>query len=358
MKKNLSMIGSGMLCMACYITPASAELSTEVVYTTTYTSGQTAGPLLGASNDLVAWVENNGLKYWDGQTIQTIGYPYVNFTGRYDVYNGTIAWIGKKGYGGAISVFYWDGTYDANAERNIQEIAPITLIPNTGNNQFGLSLYDGKIAWNSSDGNDYEIYLWDGTYNNGQPNISQITNNSDFDQAPSMADGMIAWRGGEFVSQSVRYWDGSSVQELNGSPVMWDSVTSVSTSNGAIAWRGYPDQSIYYWDGTFSGGSPNIVAAATKGFPLDRLSDPSLHNGKISYIKHDSSRSEGTDEAVFYWNGADTLQISEWYDLYTQYVASSRARPITTDNGVAYVGTNATSGYHEIRFVTSTGLCL
>ncbi|MCU7905655.1 MAG: hypothetical protein KZQ76_07285 [Candidatus Thiodiazotropha sp. (ex Epidulcina cf. delphinae)] len=288
------------------------------------------------------------MSYWDGQTIHQIRNGYNRLGGHFSLYDGTLAWIGQDRSDRGYYVWYWNGAFDTGGQPNIEKISPVAMVVGSdGGDTSSLSLYDGQIAWTSSDGNDYEIYLWDGTYHDGLPNITQISDNDDQDRAPSIADGMIAWRGGPSrFRQVVRYWDGSGVQTLGGSNVA-GAPYSVSTSNGAIAWRGLYGFTINYWDGTFNGGIPSIVTVAHGS-----VSNPSLHKGKISYYKRDPARPQGEDSAVFYWNGADTIQLSEWYGL------RAPVAPATSGSGVAYMGVNATTDLQEIRFVTSTGLCL
>lgn len=109
---------------------------------------------------------------------------------------------------------------------------------------------------------------------------------------------------------------------------------------------------ISYWDGTFTGGTPNIVTAVTRENGAVYLGPPSLHDGAISYRKQETWRSYGEEEAIFYWDGVNTGQLSEWYDIDGFFT------PSTSSGGVLYVGRNAVTNLHEIRFVTSTGLCL
>ncbi len=362
MKKYITAsVLSGFMGLTCFSAPVSAELSTQVIYTTNLPgsgSNNGGGPFLKADGNTVAWTEHSEVVFWDGQAIQRIGFAN-NVTSILDfsISDGQIAWVGKASHQeSGYSVFFWDGTYDAQNQPYIQRISYLTLLESTVGLAWGVSLNHGQIAWNDSDGNDWEIYLWDGTYNNSEPNITQITDNSDYDVAPSLADGQIAWRGGPSgYEQYVRYWDGSAVHELSGERTLYYMHT-VRNSNGAMAWLSYPMGDIRYWDGTFSGGNPNIVTAAQGSYGT--LTNPSLHNGKISYIRRDGTRPTTEDEAVFYWNGADTTQLSEWFDWASYGQMSYRDGAQVTSDGVFYVGVNATSNLREIRFVTSTGFCL
>ena len=347
---------SGIIGLIGFSAPVSAELSTQVIYTTNLpgtSPNNSGGPWIKADGNTVAWTNDSFLFFWDGQTTHRIR-NYGPSIQEFSVSNGQVAWVGKASFSESnFSIFFWDGTYDVQNQPYIQRISYLNAPGGTTSGlAWGISLEHGQIAWNSSDGNDWEIYLWDGTYSNGQPSITQISDNNDYDMAPSLSDGQIAWRGGPSgFEQYVRYWDGSAVHELSGERVSKD-FHSVSTSNGGIAWRDVYGSRIQYWDGTFSGGNPNIVTAV-QGY----IGNPSLHNGKISYIRRDSSRPVTEDEALFYWNGADTLQLSEWFDSIS-YSMGLTDGPQTTSDGVFYVGVNASSNLREIRFVTSTGLCL
>jgi len=346
--------------LSCFSTQVNAELSTQVIQTINL-QGTPGMRDLRAYGDTVAWIMKdpdmaplNYMKvyYWDGQETHEIGHHYGSTTiAYYSLYDGTIAWIGSsEAYDPNVSLFYWNGTYDATGAPNIETIVSY---PRGQTYIYQPALYNGQIAWVQSDGHDNEIFLWDGTYNAGQPNIVQITDNEVNDGKPSFADGVISWSTTvSYNNYPVQYWDGTSIHTLSGTSVLGGT----STSNGAIAWKG-TDGNIHYWNGTYVNGSPNIVTAASAGGGV-YLGHPSLYNGKVSFFKHDPSRTDGEDEAIFYWNGTDTIQISEWFNIYNGYYPTDEATPATASGGVAYTGTNATTNYQEIRFVTSTGLCL
>lgn len=319
------------------------------------------GPQLSAYGNMVAWPWNGKVNLWNGQTIQQIGHDAAGAeVHKVSLYNGTLAWIGKAGAGETdYSLFYWDGTLDTYNQPNITTVSSITENPDpVFNSGLSLSLHDGQIAWTSFDGNDDEIYFWDGTYSGNQPNIAQISDNSDTDAYVSMADGMIAWAGGaSWFSQKVRYWNGSGVQELSDSTTLqWAKIEPVSTSNGAIAWQGsYGQADIYYWDGTFDNGVPNVTNVTDYG-PGIHNSFPSLRNGTISYIKHVPDNAGGVNQQVFFWDGADTFQISETYKFTNAYSSIFEAPP-NAGGSVAYKANNPATGLMEIRFDSAAGIC-
>ena len=354
-------VGSAYPYKVCAANPFPDDIqdkTSQVIFTAQWDG---KGPQLSAYGSMVAWPWNGKVDLWNGHAIQQIGHDAVGAEVRkVSLYNGTLAWIGKAAGETGYSVFYWDGTFDNNNRPNITNVSSISEDTSTTvtNNGFSLSLYDGQIAWTSFDGNDGEIYFWDGTYNGDLPNIAQITDNGDTDAYVSMADGMIAWAGGPgWYNQKVRYWDGVSVQELNGATTLqWVDIEPVSTSNGAIAWQGsYMQADIFYWDGTFNNGVPNITNITNSGSGI-HASFPSLRNGTISYIKHIYDSTRNSQQQVFFWNGADTLQVSEMYDFKNAYSSVYEAPP-NAGGSIAYKANNPETGLMEIRFISSTGIC-
>ena len=339
MKGNFTSILSAAACVACFSAPASADLTTEVIHTINSTNSTLE--MIDGDGETLAWRDTGDgrLYYWDGNTVQAIS-PSGQGVWWPSLDNGQIAY---KCYDSATmtydSLCYWDGTYN-NGQPNIVVVIPGPI--------GDVSINDGRIAWTASDGNDNEVFYWDGTYNGSQPNITQLTNDSVSQTRVQISSGLIAW----MVPSSgnlydIYYWDGATTHLLDttNAPV---GVGNISVDGGAIAWSGPSNTTsytaIYYWDGTFTSGSPNIETAVDEGYGFVRR--PSLHQGNISYVK------DGEDEAIFYWNGTSNTQLSEWYSIDGQF------RPANTSTGVFYIGRNAITDLHEVRYVTSTGLCL
>jgi hypothetical protein len=88
------------------------------------------------------------------------------------------------------------------------------------------SLFKNKIAYQSSDGDDMEIFLHDIHYGE----TLQITDNEDEDRNPSLYDGTIAWQSArtEMDNAQILYWDGTATHQLTndawydyGNPSLW-----------------------------------------------------------------------------------------------------------------------------------------
>ena len=353
------MIFTATLCiLACFTLPAGAEINTQVIFTANWDANHTE-PQLDADGYTVAWPWKGKIDYWDGHSIKQIGHSATGAeVKRISIHNGTLAWIGKASSSDTkYSVFYWNGTFDQSNHPHIEKIS--SMDPGSRSDYyapgFSLSLYNGKIAWISSDGSDGEVYLWDGTYVAGKPHIVQISNDNYPDTGVSMANGMIAWTGG--AGPVVRYWKNGKVHELNGSsPIWWYDTHFVSTSNGGIAWKeDFENSTIKYWDGTFSNGTPNIITVV----PHEEYlwpGDPSLRNGKISYslVYFDGS---AYSRQIYYWDGATAFQLNGNIGLGLPTSFFTPAPP-NSGYGVAYIAENPTSGKMEIRFATSTGHCI
>lgn len=348
MKRLLTPALSVLVSAACPIGFAYADVTTQVIQTINDTSYYLVeSPVADAHT--VAWRErdqstNNSLiYYWDGENTQVISSALEN-AGAFSLQGGQIAYVSYS-YNGTwentYSLQYWDGSY-ANGQPNIVEIA--------SNGVGDVSLSNGRIAWTQFDGNDSEIYLWDGSYISGQPNITQITDNDSNEMRLSFDGDVIAWSVLNYPSgdNELHYWDGTATHQLDTTTAPLGN-GKISVSNGGIAWLDVSTHNIYYWDGTFTASDPNIVAAVAGGNSW--LGSPSLHDGTIAYRKKDSGRYPD-DSAIFYWDGTDSTQLSEWYSINSDYVPSLSA------DSVVYVGRNALNDLHEIRLVTSAGLCL
>ena len=348
MKRLLKAATSVLVGAASFNGAVNADVTTQVIQTINDTSYYFVEDPVAYAHT-VAWREKDQntnislIHYWDGENTQVISSP-VEHAGSFSLHGGQIAYVSYS-YSGtpetSYSLQYWDGSY-TNGQPNIVEIA--------ANGVGDVQLNSGRIAWTQFDGNDSEVYFWDGTYIAGQPNITQITDNDTNETRLSFDGDMIAWSVLNHPSgdNELYYWDGAATYQLDTTTAPLGN-GKISVSNGGIAWLDVSTHNIYYWDGAFTAGNPNIVTAVAGG--NSTLGSPSLHEGTIAYRRKDSGRYPN-DSAIFYWDGAQSTQLSEWYSIDSFYVPSLGA------DSAVYVGRNAVNGLHEIRLVTSAGLCL
>lgn len=164
-------------------------------------------------------------------------------------------------------------------------------------------------------------------------NITQITNNSDYDRSPALYDGQIAWE--EEDNEVIYFWDGSTIDLISDGVGIHNMQPSLY--NGVVAWVGVDpatyDDDVFYWDS--STGTDNSLSRSTfcLGPSIDssgiawteneevyywnnttttRITNDaleneylSLHNGTIAYEKYD-----GNDGEIVYWNGSTSMDIT------------------------------------------------
>lgn len=239
---------------------------------------------------LFSWHEASGAE----QITDNTGHDYHP-----SLYNGTVAWCSD--IDGDFEIYYWDGSYNNDGKPIIQQIS------NNSYPDYRPSLYNGKIAWSGDIDGDQEIFYWDGSYDiDGKPVVQQISNNTIDDHSPSLNKGAIAWD----TSHSIQYWDGS--YDVSGNPTIQQiasgySTRSASLHNGRIAYTSGIDnnQEIYYWNGTFDSVNNPIIRQIThtdrqignSNQPVWNI-NPSLYNDTVAW----QSNLDG-DEEIYYWNG-------------------------------------------------------
>jgi hypothetical protein len=348
MKEYTKQLVTATACVACFSNPANAELTTQVIQTINSQSAYME--MIDGYGNTAAW-EGPSLDgtykvyYWDGHSVQIIS-PANQGASKPSLYNGKIAFLTSKP-DFISTVNYWDGTYN-DGQPNIIEIAD-------GRSVSKLSLYSGRIAWSASDGHDAEVFYWDGTYTGGQPNISQLTDNDVNDYNVEMDDNMIVWSRGNTSypwNHQIAYWDGIVTQQLdlNGGTY---SGGQLSVHNGGIAWAGHNAagyRAVNYWDGTFDNGTPNITTVNQSGVNIEFLNHPSLHDGKVVYVG--AVTGPNPMGSIYYWDGTNNTLIAQ------PYAIGGWTGPSLTSTGIFYIGVNPLSNLHEVRYVTSTGICL
>ena len=149
------------------------------------------------------------------------------------------------------SQYFWTVAARAAAIGLVLAIAPlanaytITQITDNATSDWAPAISGNNVAWSgySNDGNDVEIYLWDGS------NTTQITNNAVNDYYPDISGNNVVWQGNDGNDLEIYLWDGSSTTQLTDNE-SHDWQPSISGSN--VVWEGDDgnDFEIYLWDGS------------------------------------------------------------------------------------------------------------
>ncbi len=206
--------------------------------------------------------------------------------------NGQIAWHGYDGNDDEI--FYYDGSQITQLTNNIYlDCYPI--------------ISNGQIVWFGNKGNDLnnEIFYYDGSQ------ITQFTNNNYHDSCPNISNGQIVWQGYDGNDDEIFFYDGSQIKQLTNNDY-YDSNPSIS--NGQIAWYGYDgnDYEIFFYDGS------QITQLTNNDY--NDIGTPSISNGQIAWIGYD-----GNDYEIFFYDGSQITQLTNNdYDDYNPIISSGQ----------------------------------
>ncbi len=224
------------------------------------------------------------------------------------------------------------------------------ITDNNYNDEYPQLNDNGFIVWQSHDGNDWEIYLYD------RNNITQVTDNDYDDYSPQInKSGQIAWIGEPpFLGKEVYLYYGTNTTQISGNEIGYNYFDL--NDNGHIVWSGVPDggssYEIFYYNSvtttqltsntfgddnadlnnsnyiTWYGGAAgheqiyfydgvSITQLTSTG---DRNTSPRINsNGHITWYRSDG------DWEIYLYDGTSISQITNnTFDDYT---------PIISDNG-------------------------
>jgi len=188
-----------------------------------------------------------------------------------------------------------------------------------------------NVAWAGDDGNDSEIFLYDGN------TITQLTDNSYNDLSPRISGSNVVWKGRPGSGYEIFYYDGNTTTYLSDSST-YNEGPQISGSN--VVWygkgSGFFDE-IFYYDGntvtqitdnSYHDQSPkisgsNIVWQGKIGSDYDifyydgetitQLTDNSYDDGspQISGTNIVWQGYDGNDHEIFYYNGSTITQLTD-----------------------------------------------
>lgn len=190
-------------------------------------------------------------------------------------------------------------------------------------------IWGNQVVWAGYDGNDYEIYLYDGTQ------VVPLTDNETDDTQPRIHSGKVTWEGEGDADGEIYFWDGAKTTRLtnnarvdrapriHGSDVVWEEVIGTTSEiflyhagartqvtrndrddvtpeveDGTVVWAGFDgnDWEIYRW----SRGQRTQITNNQR----DDV-DPKLSNGAIVWRRFDD-----TDWEVHRWANGVATQIT------------------------------------------------
>jgi hypothetical protein len=191
----------------------------------------------------------------------------------------------------------------------------------------------GQVVWAGYDGNDYEIFFFDGE------KTTQLTNNTDNDNAPDINNkGHITWMTLDNISlerKGVFYYDGSIINKIsnrgedpkindsdnivwfdydgqdneiflnNGSGTIqltdnsWNDLGPKISNSGSITWLNWTNQQVMYYDGS---SITQLTDNATENLDVE-IND----NGLAVWTSINSSAGKND---IFLYDKQNSIQIS------------------------------------------------
>jgi beta propeller repeat protein len=261
---------------------------------------------------------NNLLFGQSGETSDIIGWGY-DFSGqsiRPQISGNSVVWWSYDGNDSEI--YFWDGS-------------TTTQVTNNSTDDYAPQISGNNVVWHGYDGNDSEIYFWDGS------TVTQVTNNSIYDYAPQISGNNVVWWSYDGNDYEIYFWDGSTVTQVTNNSID-DTDPQISGNN--VVWVGSNYYSeIYFWDGStvtqvtnnstniyhfpeISGN--NVVYYSWDG--NDYYSEIHFWDGStITQVANDSTYNwspqisgnnvvwygyDGNDYEIYFWDGSTVTQIT------------------------------------------------
>ena len=200
-------------------------------------------------------------------------YPEVNASGH-------VVWHGSDG--NDTEIWYWDGSSTTNLSNH-----------DGRTDRYARINASGHVVWQAHDGTDYEIWHWDGS------DITNLTGGAMYGREPRISDnGDAVWISSDPDDHELWRWDGSSSSRLTDNDGLDDDMPEIN-ANGHVVWRVW-DQSqltseVWHWDGV---DETNLSAGTgTRGF-WPQIND----SAQVVW--------EGGDDEVYYWNGSTATNLS------------------------------------------------
>ena len=119
---------------------------------------------------------------------------------------------------------------------------PFTQLTDNTRNDAYPQVHNGRIVWHGHDGNDYEIYYWDGT------TVQPLTDNDYADGNPQIHNGQVVWTGSAGGADTeIFFWDGSTIRQLTDNAYLDDTPR---IHNGRVVWLGFDGNDNEIFTGT------------------------------------------------------------------------------------------------------------
>ncbi|MEK6714494.1 MAG: alpha/beta fold hydrolase [Candidatus Omnitrophota bacterium] len=177
----------------------------------------------------------------------------------------------------------------------------ITQLSNNNYQDYSPRLNNSQVTWYGWDGNDYEIFVYNGVM------VNRLTDNAYNDYVPQIQNGQVVWYGWDGNDYEIFLYDGNQTVQFtnNNSP---DSDPKIH--NGQVVWCHYEMDSWGWWQ-SFIFFYDGIQTFQLMDFSA--LAGYEIHNGQVVWWRYD-----GNDPEIFLYDGIRTIQLTnnDYWDGY------------------------------------------
>jgi beta propeller repeat protein len=190
-----------------------------------------------------------------------------------------------------------------------------------------------NIVWTGNDGNDDEIFLYDGE------TIIQLTDNDLFDFAPAISGNNLVWSASTanplvtpLSNGSIFFYDGNTTTKLadvggvlnsaiSGNNIVWGDLENTNPSN--IEDENFGNSEVFFYNGS------DTIKLGNSSLPAFLANSISENN----VVWAGNEANDPNDIEVFFYDGSNTTQITN-NNLIESF-------PITSGNNIAWTSSDA-----------------
>jgi len=236
----------------------------------------------------VVWVDSTGVFLYDGSS--TMAVPNAPYGQWPQISGDNVVWGGFVD--SFVEIFLYDGTSTTqlttsplSLQSSVNPRSPPP--PLIGN--INPEISGNNIAWQGWDGNDWEIFYYDGS------TTTQLTDNAFDDSGIQMDGNRIVWNGGFGAARDIFLFDGTSTTQLttastyNNNPVI---------SGDNIVWQQHDgnDWEIVLYDGVTT---TQLTDNSFQDFNPEISGDKAVWYGNVD------------DNEIFLYDGNSVLQLTD-----------------------------------------------
>lgn len=200
----------------------------------------------------------------------------------------------------ASEIYLWDGNTIVNVSQNP-----------TGEDRYAEWSADGRLAFLSARGANYDIWVWDGvSYRNGLPDATTYTNvepalTDYFSGSGWTSDGRLAFLASPETHAQVYVWDGQTATDISQNPDLHNG-GAVWNADGRWAFVTFfsPEQLLYVRD------SNNETLLVTDGQYAPAWSAAE----SLAFCDY-----QRPDWTLKVWNGSEVIPVAEGNLIYAQW---------------------------------------